>query len=267
MPTTTPNLGLTLPTPNVDVGWGGTLNTDFTLIDNVFAAGGNGPSVGLNVGAGKTLSVGGTLVGAGTIILGSGDGTGTVTAPTIRGAARTGTNAAGVNLTIDAPNGTGTGGSGSIIFRVAAPGSTGSTPNTMVPVFTIGQSGPTVATQPAYDNTTKIATTAQVYDTVTSLPYSYYNSSQTLSAADRGRLILFDNTVTLTVPAYATVPIPTGCRFDVAAWASGNVTFAAAAGVTLRSSGGRLRLAGFFSGATLIHINVNEWLLIGDLTT
>ena len=62
MPTTTPNLGLTLPTPNVDTGWGSTLNTDFTTIDNVFAAAGNGPSVGLNVGSGKTLNVAGTMV-------------------------------------------------------------------------------------------------------------------------------------------------------------------------------------------------------------
>ena len=96
MSTTTANLILTLPTPNVDTGWGSTLNTDFTLIDNLFAAGGTGTSVGLNVGSGKTLGISGTL------LLGSGDGTGTTVAPTIRGAARTGTNSAGANLTIDA---------------------------------------------------------------------------------------------------------------------------------------------------------------------
>ena len=116
MSTTTANLSLTLPTPNVDTGWGSTLNTDFTLIDNLFALGGNGTSVGLNIGSGKSLGIGGTL------LLGTGDGTGSVTAPTIRGAARTGTNATGANLTIDAANGTGTGGSGAIIFRTAPAG-------------------------------------------------------------------------------------------------------------------------------------------------
>lgn len=141
MPTTTPNLGLTLPTPNVDTGWGSTLNTDFTTIDNVFGAAGAGPSVGLNVGSGKTLNVGGTLVGSGIIILGGGDGTGTTTAPVIRGTARTGTNVAGVNLTIDAPNGTGTGGSGSFLFRTAPVGATGSTPNTFQNSLTIAASG------------------------------------------------------------------------------------------------------------------------------
>lgn len=141
MPTTSANLGLTLPTPNVDTGWGGTLNTDFTIIDNLFTAAGSGTSVGLNVGTGKVINVGGTLVGGGTVILGSGDGTGTTAAPTIRGAARTGTNVAGPNLVIDAMNGTGTGGSGSIIFRTAAAGSSGTVANTMATAMEIKNDG------------------------------------------------------------------------------------------------------------------------------
>jgi hypothetical protein len=135
MPTTTANLGLTLPTPNVDTGWGSTLNTDFTLIDNLFTAAGTGTSVGLNVGSGKTLGISGTL------LLGSGDGTGTTAAPTIRGAARTGTNVVGSTLVIDAPNGTGTGGSGAFVFRTAAPGASGTTANTMQNSVVIYNSG------------------------------------------------------------------------------------------------------------------------------
>jgi len=142
MSTTTANLGLTLPTPNVDSGWGGTLNTDFTLIDDLFAAAGTGTSVGLQVGTGKTLNAGGTIIAGGTLILGSGDNTNTVTPPTIRGAARTGTNAAGGNLTIDAINGTGTGGSGNIIFRTApASGTPGTAANTMRTVLEIKNTG------------------------------------------------------------------------------------------------------------------------------
>jgi hypothetical protein len=142
MATTTANLGLTLPTPNVDSGWGGTLNTDFTLIDDLFTAAGSGTSVGLQVGSGKTLNAGGTIIAGGTMILGSGDGTNTVTAPTIRGAARTGTNALGGNLTIDAINGTGTGGSGKIIFRTApASGTPGTTANTMASVLEVNSAG------------------------------------------------------------------------------------------------------------------------------
>lgn len=135
MSTTTANLSLTLPTPNVDTGWGSTLNTDFTLIDNLFAAGGTGTSVGLNVGSGKTLGISGTL------LLGSGDGTGTTAAPTIRGAARTGTNSVGANLTIDAANGTGTGGSGSLIFRTAPAGAAGTLANTFQNSLVINSAG------------------------------------------------------------------------------------------------------------------------------
>lgn len=133
--TTTPNLGLTLPVPNVDTGWGSTLNTDFTLIDNIFASSGAGTSVGLNVGSGKTITIGGTA------ILGTGDGTGSVAAPTIRGAAKTGTNAVGVDIVVDAANGTGTGGSGKIKFRTAPVGSTGTTPNTLRDVLVINPDG------------------------------------------------------------------------------------------------------------------------------
>jgi hypothetical protein len=137
-----PNLaGLILPTPNVSTGWGSTLNSDLTIIDNVFADNGSGTSVGLQVGTGKTLNAGGTVIAGGTMILGSGDGTNTVAAPTIRGAARTGTNAAGPNLTIDALNGTGTGGSGSIIFRTAPAGVAGTTANTMASRLEINSAG------------------------------------------------------------------------------------------------------------------------------
>jgi len=126
MATTTPNLALTLPTPDVDTGWGTTLNTDFTKIDDIFASGGTGTSVGVNVGSGKTMVMGGTL------ILGTGDGTNSAAEPTaIRGANRTGTNNAGPNLVIQAGNGTGTGGSGAIVFKTAPAGSSGSTANTL----------------------------------------------------------------------------------------------------------------------------------------
>lgn len=62
----TTNLSLDKPTVGGDTDtWGTKLNTVIDGLDAVFKADGTGTSVGVNVGAGKTLAVAGTLSGAG----------------------------------------------------------------------------------------------------------------------------------------------------------------------------------------------------------
>lgn len=123
---------------------------------------------------------------------------------------------------------------------------------------------PTAPSASAYTNTTQIATTAQVYSTATSVPENAQTgTTYTLVASDKGKMVTLTNAsaITLTVPSGT---FAAGDRVDLAQYGAGQVTVAGS-GVTVYSSGSKLKFRGQYSGATLWFKSSTEALLVGDL--
>lgn len=139
--------------------------------------------------------------------------------------------------------------------------------DTKAPLASPALSGtPTAPSAAAYTDTGQIATTAQVFDTVTTVPENAQaGTAYTLVLADAGRMVTLNNAaaITLTIPTNATVAFPIGTRIDLFQLGAGQVTVTGA--VTVRSSAGKLKLAGQYSGATLWKRGTNDWALLGDI--
>jgi hypothetical protein len=92
-------------------------------------------------------------------------------------------------------------------------------------------------------------------------------TTYTLAAGDAGDLVTLANAsaITLTVPTNASVAFAVGTQITITQAGSGQVTVAAAVGVTVNSPDGDLKLRTQWSSATLIKINTNSWILIGDI--
>ena len=83
---------------------------------------------------------------------------------------------------------------------------------------------PTAPSAAAYTGTTQIATTAQVYDTVTSVPENAQTgTAYTLALSDAGKLVTFNNAaaITLTIPTNASVALPICTRIDLLQYGAG----------------------------------------------
>ena len=72
--------------------------------------------------------------------------------------------------------------------------------------------------------------------------------------------------MTLTVPANATVAFPVGTEIDIYQQGAGQVTVAAAGGVTIHSAFGNLKIAAQYTGASLKKSDTDVWELVGNLT-
>jgi hypothetical protein len=122
----------------------------------------------------------------------------------------------------------------------------------------------------AYDTLAELATavTANTAALSTELGYSTQTADYTLALTDAGGFVAMNKAsgVNLTVPPNSSVAFPTRSRVDFGQYGAGQVTVVAGAGVTIRSSSGKLKLTGQYSGGTLLKIGTNEWWLFGDLS-
>ena len=92
-------------------------------------------------------------------------------------------------------------------------------------------------------------------------------TTYTLVLSDAGKMITMTNASsnTLTIPLNSSVAFPVNTRIDIIQYGAGQTTIAAASGVTIYSSGSKLKLTGQYSGASLWKKATDTWVLIGDI--
>jgi hypothetical protein len=91
-------------------------------------------------------------------------------------------------------------------------------------------------------------------------------TTYTVAASDAGDLITLINSspIAVTVPTNATIPFAIGTQITIAQGGTGKVTVAGAVGVTVNAADGYLSLRTQWSTGTLIKVDTNAWILIGD---
>jgi len=92
-------------------------------------------------------------------------------------------------------------------------------------------------------------------------------ASYTLVLADAGKLVEMNVATAnnMTVPPNSSVAFPIGTVINVRQYGAGTTTIQQGAGVTIRSRGALIALAGPYAEATLSKRATDEWVLSGDL--
>jgi hypothetical protein len=91
----------------------------------------------------------------------------------------------------------------------------------------------------------------------------------TLVLADAGKLLTFSDTtgsISVVIPAAASVAFPTGTHVDMARIGDATVSVTGATGVTVNATPGK-SLRAKFSAGTAIHYAGDTWLVVGDLSS
>ena len=97
---------------------------------------------------------------------------------------------------------------------------------------------------------------------------SAQTASYTLVIGDAGKTVTMTNASAnnLTVPPNSSVAFPVNTRIDIIQYGAGQTTVVAGSGVTIYSSGSKLKLTGQYSGASLWKKATDTWVLVGDIT-
>lgn len=114
-----------------------------------------------------------------------------------------------------------------------------------------------------------LAAVASAKANVLSTQTTQTGGTYTFTLADSGTLVEGNSATaqTFTVPPESTAAFSIGASMVIRQYGAGQITLAPGAGVTLRSRGGALKLAGQYAEATLTKRAANEWITSGDLST
>jgi hypothetical protein len=92
-------------------------------------------------------------------------------------------------------------------------------------------------------------------------------TTYTLVLTDSAKFVTLSNAsaITATVPPNSSVAFPTGTQVNLMQLGAGQVTVAAGSGVTLRSAGTLVKTSAQYAVATLLKIDTDTWVLVGNL--
>ena len=93
-------------------------------------------------------------------------------------------------------------------------------------------------------------------------------TTYTTVLSDDGKLITCSNaaSISVTVPPNSSVAYGIGTQLNFAQLSTGQVTITAGAGVTLNSSGTKLKLKDQYAVATCVKTDTNTWFVVGNLS-
>jgi hypothetical protein len=101
-----------------------------------------------------------------------------------------------------------------------------------------------------------------------SVSVSAKTANYTLVLADAGKTINMNvsSANTLIIPPNSSVAFPVNTAINIVQTGTGQVTVTAGSGVTINSRNSNIKLGGQYAGATIIKLDTNTWILLGDLT-